>query len=270
MLVAMLVAVGDLVEDVVVRLASPLHHASDTTAVVVRRRGGSAANVVATALAEGVAARFIGCIGDDPLGRSLHLQLPGDHVLQLGSRTGTVIALVDHAGERTMLSDRGACTELAQPEAWWLAGASWLHLPYYSLVGEPIASTCRTLAEIAHDSGVHVSVDTSSAALLSAGAGDDIAALRPTLVLANELEAATIDVAGLAPLVVIKQGPGPALVNGTAVDAEPLTQVPDTTGAGDAFAAGLLAALADGVPPVEATRRAHAVAARHLRRLGAT
>ncbi|MFM7685123.1 MAG: PfkB family carbohydrate kinase, partial [Actinomycetota bacterium] len=40
----------------------------------------------------------------------------------------------------------------------------------------------------------------------------------------------------------------------------------DTTGAGDAFAAGLLLALAEGRTPVQAVQHAHAVAADAVRR----
>ena len=53
----MLATVGDLVEDVVVRLGGPIHVASDTEAVIERRRGGSAANVAAVAARINGAAR---------------------------------------------------------------------------------------------------------------------------------------------------------------------------------------------------------------------
>ena len=49
---AVLAAVGDLVDDIVVRLAGPVNAASDTDAVVTRRLGGSAANVAVTLVVE--------------------------------------------------------------------------------------------------------------------------------------------------------------------------------------------------------------------------
>jgi sugar/nucleoside kinase (ribokinase family) len=61
-----LVTVGDLVEDVVVWSGGPLKYATDNPAVIHRARGGSAANVAAFA-SELVPARFIGCVGDDPV-----------------------------------------------------------------------------------------------------------------------------------------------------------------------------------------------------------
>jgi sugar/nucleoside kinase (ribokinase family) len=99
------------------------------------------------------------------------------------------------------------------------------------------------------------------------------------VVLANELEAAALG-PELHPdhlngaLVIIKQGAQPALVLQAGqplreVPAETVADVRDTTGAGDAFAAGLLLALADGADPISATRRAHGVAADAVRRASA-
>lgn len=275
-------AVGDLVEDVVVQLLESVNVASDTRSVVTRRRGGSAANMVEAACRAGGRARFIGQVGDDPAGRWLTEQLESvgaDVVVRWRGRTGTIVVLVDPSGERTMLADRAACVELADPDPAWLSGLHTLHVPYYSLVGEPLASTTATLAQWANDTGIRVSVDASSAALLEHDGAevalDRIAALRPQVVFANELEAAVLG-DGLRPerlggaVVIVKHGPRPATVwrPGVApvdVEATPLGDVKDTTGAGDAFAAGVLLALADGADAVAAVRHGHGVAAASLR-----
>ena len=282
-LLGMLGSVGDLVEDVVVHLHEQVNVASDTRATVVRRRGGSAANVIAAACRAGGAARFIGRVGDDATGRGLTdaLVADGAHVVVTrAGRTGSIIVLLDPTGERTMLSDRATCTDLSDPRPEWLDGLATLHIPYYSLVGEPLATTTATLARWATERGIRVSIDTSSAAVLHsvgpAVALERIRQLRPDVVLANELEAAVLG-AGLHPdhldgaLVVIKQGAQPAIVLQAGqprheVAAETVPNVRDTTGAGDAFAAGLLLALADGADPVSATSRAHTVAAQAVRR----
>jgi sugar/nucleoside kinase (ribokinase family) len=124
-----------------------------------------------------------------------------------------------------------------------------------------------------------VSVDASSAALLEHDGAQPavarMATLRPHVVFANELEA---DVLGSAlhpdalggAMVVVKHGAGPAVLHrsGTApveVAAIRVEGVRDTTGAGDAFAAGFLLALADGADPIDAIRHAHQVAASSLR-----
>lgn len=282
----MLGSVGDLVEDVVVRLHERVNEASDTRATVIRRRGGSAANVVAAACRAGGRARFIGQVGDDATGRGLTDALTAQGaqlVVRRAGRTGTVVVLVDVLGERTMLSDRAACTELSDPLPEWLDGLHTLHIPYYSLVTEPLATTSATLARWAVARGLCVSIDASSSAVLEhVGPGRALAhmaSLQPSVVLANELEAATLgphlhpDHLGGA-LVIVKHGPDPAevLQAGKApvrVAAREVADVHDTTGAGDAFAAGLLLALADGADAIAATEQAHDVAASAVRHASA-
>lgn len=265
-----------------VHLQEPVNHASDTQSIVTRRRGGSAANMVEAACRAGGRARFIGQVGHDPTGRWLTEALEAvgaDVAVRWRGRSGTIIVLVDPSGERTMLADRAACTELDDPDPAWLDDVHTLHIPYYSLVGEPLATTTRTLAGWARDRGIRVSVDASSAALLqhdgAEGAVARMAALGPHLVLANELEAevlgahlhphhlggATVVVKhGPAPATVLRSGHEPAQVPGIAVDG-----VRDTTGAGDAFAAGCLLALASGADDLTAVSRGHEVAAAFLR-----
>src|ERR1700712_3119850 len=114
----MIGTVGDLVEDIVVRLGVPVNEASDTAAQVVRRRGGSAANMAVSVARAGHPARFIGQVGDDAVGASLLDELRADGVDVVARRagvTGTIVVLLDHLGERTMLTDRGACTSLDHP-----------------------------------------------------------------------------------------------------------------------------------------------------------
>lgn len=278
--------VGDLLEDVVVHVHGTVNRASDTDALVLHRRGGSAANVVEAALRAGHPARLIAQVGDDPTGdwlcRSLS-DLGGEVCVRREGRTGTIVVLLHEDGERTMLADRAAAMQLHDPDPSWLDGLHTLHIPYYSLAVEPLATTATTLAQWASARGIIVSVDTSSASVLS-GDGVDVAldrmaATRPDVVLANELEAATLG-AQLTPqrlggaVVVIKRGPEPAdvvLPDGTVHSVPALTvqKVTDTTGAGDAFAAGFLVAFAEHRDAVLATRHGHQVAADAVRRVSA-
>ncbi len=273
----MLAAVGDLVEDIVVHLRGSVQLASDTASTITRRRGGSAANVSAAAALVGAPTRFIGQVGDDAAGTmltSLLAEAGVDLAVRHSGRTGTIVVLVDASGERTMFPDAGASRQLDTPDRRWLDGVHTLHIPVYSLVDEPIASTSRTLAEWAHDAGVTVSIDASSAGVLEDAGVDRMITvmreLRPRVLFANEAEAECLGNDGFvaigAPIVVVKQGPRPALVhvNGTApiaVAANDLGTVADTTAAGDSFAAGFLIALAAGADPVEAARRGHDLAA---------
>ncbi len=117
-----LVTVGDLVEDIVVWPAARARYATDNPAAVHRARGGSAANVAAFA-AGLVPARFIGCVGDDPVADMLTGELTAAGVdvrVQRRGRTGTIVVLVDRRGERTMYPDRGAAAALTPvPPAGW-------------------------------------------------------------------------------------------------------------------------------------------------------
>jgi len=277
----MIGTVGDLVEDVVVRLAGPVQEASDTEAVVVRRRGGSAANFAVSVVRAGHPARFIGHVGGDRAGAALidSLRSEGvDVIVREAGQTGTIIVLLDHTGERSMLTDRGSCTWLDHPEPRWLDGLHTLHVPAYSLVGEPLGQTTATLIGWAHRRRIAVSIDASSASLINDFGGDSlltmIAELRPSVFFCNEFEAETLG-SGVHPdaigseVTVVKRGARPATV--FQLDAAPvdvpalsLRDVRDTTGAGDAFAAGFLISRASGASPIAATTMAHQSAARAI------
>jgi sugar/nucleoside kinase (ribokinase family) len=268
-----LCAVGDLVEDVVVWLADRPRTGTDTTARIYRRRGGSAANVTAFAASAGIPARFIGRVGDDALGSRLVDDLAAGGVdvrVQRAGRTGTIVVLVDPSGERTMLPDRGAATELAGVPHDWLDAVSLLHVPAYSLVVEPLASTCLGVAASVRAGGGRVSVDASSVAVLEqygvAPFRQLVRRLAPDVLFANAAEAHLLgDEPSLAPLVVVKDGPNPVTLRpGGAVAVAPVAAVVDTTGAGDAFAAGFLSVWMDGADARSAAVRGNALAATTL------
>lgn len=279
----MLTVIGDLVEDVVVWTDGPYRHGTDNPASIVRARGGSAANVAAQA-ARLTPTRFIGRIGDDPTGDALVAELAATGVevlVQRGGRTGTVVVVVDPAdGERTMYPDRAAAAELAPVDPGWLAGTSILHVPAYGFSTEPTASSLERAADTVRGAGGRISVDVSAVTVVERYGRDRFAGLldrlAPSVVFANRAEADVLGTA-LRPapggLVVVKDGPRPARLvdegGETFVDAEPMTQVEDTTGAGDAFAAGFLAAWGVGADPVDACSAGHRCAAAVLRVPGA-
>jgi sugar/nucleoside kinase (ribokinase family) len=159
-----LVAVGDLVEDVIVWSDGPARHATDNSCVVRRSRGGSAANVAVFASAL-MPARFIGCVGEDPAADMLSSELAGHGVdvrVQRRGRTGTVVVLIDSGGERTMYPDRAASADLAEvPEA-WLESAAVLHVPSYCFAEEPAATSVLRLIQHARQSEIPISLDASS------------------------------------------------------------------------------------------------------------
>ncbi|MGW2546449.1 carbohydrate kinase family protein, partial [Kitasatospora sp. NPDC001574] len=164
----MLGVLGDLVEDVVVWVDGPLRHGTDSDAQVFRRRGGSAANVAAFAAGQ-CPTRFLGCVGDDPAGHGLVAELTGHGVdvrVARRGRTGSIVVLIDDAGERTMLPDRGAATLLEGVPDAWLDGLTHLHVPAYSFDGEPVGSTAVEALRRVRAAGGTSSLDASSTGML--------------------------------------------------------------------------------------------------------
>jgi sugar/nucleoside kinase (ribokinase family) len=275
-----LCAVGDLVEDIVVWLSGPPGEGTDVGVRVFRRRGGSAANVAALCAATGTPARFVGNVGGDDLGDRLVTTLEGlgvDVRVTRGGRTGTIVVLVAKDGERTMLTDRGAALDLDVVDEGWLDGVTVLHLPAYSLTTGHLAVAASELARRARDRGIVVSVDASSVAALEeygpARFLDLMSELRPRVLLTNDAEARLLGIGDRAPegveLVVVHRGRGPATAatRDAVVAALPPPSVKDaadTTGAGDAFAAGFLPALQRGETVAAAIAVGHECAVQTL------
>ncbi len=159
---------GDLLLDVIVRLAQPLAPDADAVAVTHVGPGGQAANVAAWAVTLGAEARFIGKRGDDDAGALAAAGLAQRGVECCGpvvsGRTGVVVSLVAPDGDRTMASDRGVAPELSADELdpAWLAGCDHLHLSGYSLMRSPIDGAALEAARLARAAGARVSVDLSA------------------------------------------------------------------------------------------------------------
>jgi sugar/nucleoside kinase (ribokinase family) len=280
-----LTVIGDLLEDIVVWTAGPSRHGTDNPATVTRSRGGSAANLAARA-AELSPTRFVGRVGDDPTGKWLAAALDSAGVevrVQCGGRTGTVVIVVDPLdGERTMYPDRAASAELAAIDQEWLTGTTLLHVPAYGFTTEPAAGSILDAIEYVRRRGSELSIDVSAVTVVEAYGRDRfldlLDTLGPDIVLANAEEAAALGLAArrASPggVIVIKDGPRPAHLvfddgSSRQVDAVAVDGVRDTTGAGDAFAAGFLTAWMAGADPIAACADGHRSAATVLSFAGA-
>ncbi|MCX5972950.1 MAG: PfkB family carbohydrate kinase [Chloroflexi bacterium] len=257
----LIVCVGDLIDEIAVRLDAPWRRGSDAAAQITRRRGGSAANVAVAAVAAGGSARFIGAVGEDATAETLEaalLRAGVEPLLQRGGRSASIVVVVEPDGERTMLPDRAAALSLRDPGPAALVGGSWLHAPAYSLL------------------------DASSVGALSSWGPEEsrrqFAELAPTLLFANEEECDYLDLIDHplpGSILIAKHGAGIAEVRSASgeqiasLPAHPLSAGIDSTGAGDAFAGGLLVARARGKSWEDALAAGHDAAAGHLQRQAA-
>ena len=288
---------GDLMVDVVARLFGPLAEGSDSPGVISYIGGGSAANTAAWLARVGETTTFIGAIGDDPAGQA---QAESLHRLGVDVRfrvdrtrpTGTCLVLVAPSGERTMVPDPGANLSLLEhdvPTDEFRPG-DHLHVSGYALLRDSRDAALHAI-DAARRSAMTVSVGAASAAPLRQLGAAGFLQMVPddALLFANETEAGVLVGDSATPQatpqelarrlaagvgqVVITAGSGTAAwSNGEAMAsmaAEPLDQPElDTTGAGDAFAAGFLAARARDADPEVCLRDGHALAAAACRTTG--
>jgi len=235
-----LTTLGDLLLDVVVRSETPLVPGDDQMAETSTGPGGQAANVAAWAAELGASARFVGRVGDDAAGELLVRAMRDRGVEILGpviGRTGTVVSIAA-AGDRTMVSDRGTAPELSPRDldpAWF--DCDVLHISGYSLLLEPIASASEQAATYARGHNGRVSIDVSTFTLVDDAFRARVRTIAPDIVFATEREQAALGEVDTH--WVVKRGADGLRVEGADHPALP-GDVVDTTGAGDALAAGYL------------------------------
>jgi sugar/nucleoside kinase (ribokinase family) len=285
------VVLGDVLVDVTARISDPLNHASDTNARISLHPGGSASNTAAWLAYLGQDARLIGCIGSDSFGTFLSDALSArgvrsSLVIKETAPTGACVVIVDSAGERTMLPDAGA-NALLGPGDVSLAGFGpdgHLHVSGYALLRPSTHPAAVHALVRARAEGMTTSLDAASAApILASPRAFDAAEPLLDLLLANADEAraltglddpraAAIALAERVPWAIVKSGRAGAIAaHGSELlsASAPEIEVLDTTGAGDAFAAGLLPAWRAGLPLVDALQRGIEAATIAVTRVGA-
>ncbi|HDS6501645.1 TPA: aminoimidazole riboside kinase [Enterobacter asburiae] len=254
--------------------------------------GGAPANVAVGIARLGGQSAFIGRVGDDPFGRFMAKTLADEKVdvkflrLDPAHRTSTVVVDLDDQGERsfTFMVRPSADLFLESADLPTFSAGEWLHVCSIALSAEPSRSATFEAMAAIREAGGYVSFDPN----IRPDLWPDENALRRCLEQAlqsadvvklsvEELAFLTGDVevnVGLdalmarcpARLVLVTQGKeGVIAWHDGAVKHYPATPVEcvDTTGAGDAFVAGLLYGLAAGqdlTPVIALAQRCGALA----------
>jgi sugar/nucleoside kinase (ribokinase family) len=285
--------VGDLLTDVVVRPQAERAPGSDTPSQIIERRGGQGANQAAWLAAEGVPVGLVARVAAaDVDRRAAELRAAAIMpflIADADRESGRIVVFVDpQAGERDMYSDRGAAGALspADLDEGLQSSRRWVHLSGYAAFGQEGMAVFTAAIRGARHRGLGVSVDPASTAELARFGPDrflrlidGIDLLLPNLAEARLLagrDSATETIPRLlrsAAEVAVTCGARGAVAgraDGEVIEAPALpAEVVDTTGAGDAFTAGYLAARITGAATQQCLERAVAAARRAVVDLGA-
>lgn len=260
-----ILVVGDVMTDIIAVPEGPIVKGSDRRARVRSRPGGSGANQAVWLGAMGADVRFAARVGADDLEyyegffrqRHVNPALIGD----AEQASGALVTIVDPDGERSFLTDRGANLNLCSADLTvdLLEGISMVMVSGYSFFAPKPRLAVRALLAEAKARGIAVAIDPASVGFLEeVGAANFLEWTEGAdWLFANESEAETLCAeaefeAQMSALgqrfgnVVIKRGRyGAALGGKDGVRlslSAPIVTVLDSTGAGDAFAAGFIAA----------------------------
>jgi ribokinase len=291
-----LCVLGDFAWDVLIRTNTELLRGGDTFGEVMLTPGGSAANVAVWAQRSGLDAAFVGKIGRDRMGQLAQEDLDREHVdahlVETDAHlTGSVAVLVDHTGERSMVSGHGADFYLLPSEVPKdvIRGCRHLHLTAWSFFVDPPRSAARAAALIAKQSGATVSLDPGSFQMIQEmgvssflGHTQDLGidVLLPNYEEGNVLtgldepadiaEALTKLYPGALVMLKLDADGSFVHVDGVSTHVPPATNnLVDATGAGDSFAGSFLARHLAGSTPVDAATFATKVSAWVIEHLGA-
>jgi ribokinase len=265
------IALGDVNVDIIAHFASYPAKGQDALAYSTEFHcGGSAANTAIALALMGVDVSLISRVGPDSLAlKALH-SLSEAGVKPIGlqrdpaAMTGLMYVVVTPDGERTILGHRGAnvFTDPEQVREKDFLDARLFHLSGYALLADPQRTTALLATEIACRHGLTVTLDPGMSG--APGAVQEMQALLPTVDILLPNLAEVQQLTGLTrpedcvlklldegvQVVALKLGEEGCLIGtgdvflrvpGFAVQAR------DSTGAGDYFAAGLIAGFLGGL-----------------------
>lgn len=281
------VVIGQIARDLVLRTDGP-PTTDDSTTVLQRKEllGGKGANQAVGLAQLGVPVALIGVAGDDDVGESVLAQARGDGIDVGGvARRGTTALLIDvvpKPAERMLLEDvpesslvqvadldRSASLfdtgdtvsiQLQQPPTTALEAAQRARRRGLRVVADGVPAP-HVRADLLAAVDV-IRADATEASLI---AGREITTAKQAFELADHLLTCG---PGLVAIAVPKVGDLVSWRGGSQLFEFADVDVMDPTGAGDAFVAGLIAALRDGATPPEAGELAAAAASSTVQRLG--
>jgi len=258
----LILCIGDVMLDVVVRINTEVNYGSDTPAKISTHGGGAAANVASWLAFSNHEVQLVSRVGDDPAGTAVMAELDklgvqhGNIVIQ-GAQTGVVAVLVDKTGERTMFPESGANSGLNLSDLPALENVSAVYLSGYSLLNPASTTGVVAMVNAITSAKIPIIFDPASVGTMNHVGLASVKNILPRMdiVILNEEEAfyltgrsdiqlALKELNELVPIVVIKRGSQGAIAIKRDLDSVEVSaksaNVIDTTGAGDAFAAGFI------------------------------
>jgi sugar/nucleoside kinase (ribokinase family) len=252
--------------------------------------GGSAANTMIGIAQLGGNAAFTGKIGEDELGEIYQDKLQNDKVTpQLGTGegvTGSSLILVTDDGARTMNTFLGMCQELSQEDIIedYVAQASYLYIEGYLWDTETQQAAIVHAVELAKKHGTKIALSLSDAFCVQRhhNAFHELIRESVDMLFCNQEEAFALlntqisqealeFLANHVETIALTLGAKGALIckNKELFYVDPRkVDVTDTTGAGDAFAAGFLYGITNEKSPFESGMIASALASEVIQNMG--
>ncbi len=276
---------GNVVFDILARPVEEVRwEATTVVEEVVQTLGGNAGTTSYTLATLGIPVSLVTLVGRDSTGRDVLDRLSRSGVDVTGAQfvdapTSIAISLVRPNAQRALLYQLGAASEEFGSFD-FPAGTTHFHLAAVYRM-KHLRKVAPEFLRRAKEAGLRTSLDTQWDT-----EGEWMKVLAPSLpwcdfTLMNEDEARLLTGCGDpasatrvlrdlgATNVVIKLGPRGCWVNGTHIPGHAVDAV-DTTGAGDCFSGGFVAALQRGLSIEDAARMANAVGAFAVGRVGAT
>ena len=250
--------------------------------------GGSAANTIAMLAQLGAKAAFCGAVGEDEYGQQYEQETKEADVHSLLKKvngiTGHVAILITPDAERTMAVNLGVSTSIKITDINEndIASSAIVHIDGYQIEQAP--DVCTHVMNLAKKHNVKISIDASDPGIIERNKDEFISLIKndASIIFANEEEAkmlagkpseeAIFDLGTWCDTAIIKCGKKGSLIshNGEVhmIDCVPAKAI-DTTGAGDAYAAGFLYGCITKMPIDKAGRLASTLAAKVVEQIGA-